>query len=242
MLKIMYKNSRLAELARAIFAVIGLSMLVSLLSAVDVICSPGRFSSEKRTSIGFYLGRAQVSGELGAYGAAVFNSPVRANSLFDTWHTFGIEYTEIIGRSSLSSGVRITRANPTDAVRSLWGIPNTGKVSVTYVDIPITWRIGAYSPGKHWWNISGGFSAPIMIDILNTDGTVFEATADGSTEGNGTDKHVDLALGFGVEMDIERHLLKKTYMYAQIGVLTVLSGSNRPDNGYLNAGVRVYEF
>ncbi len=188
-----------------------------------------------------------VSGDRVGIGANEFTALLGADSLYSNPRHLVFEYAEHSQRTTLALGIEYTRITTSSNLKTELGLTDLSSLSVGYLDLPFTYRINTFEPGKSALNISAGVSLIAMMDIAVSSLAVFksgesssDATGTTTTSGKLANKHIDFGFGFGGEIEIERRIASSLFLTARAGFRHPFSGVTRPDLGFFLAGLRIY--
>jgi len=220
-------------------AVVSVAIATLIFCEAALLASPRDHARPEGSSIEFYLNACAPNGSIDEFVGKRFSPAIGADSLFDNFRAFGLEYARHVGKVSLATGLEIGKFTEKPALQSSFA--TTNPLSVWYIDIPITYRVNAFTPGAARWNIAIGASLPIMIDVVNAVDTLF-GPAKATDESPPSDKHIDLGLGLGGDARVERQLSRDVFLTARLTFRRPLSGGSRPTHGALGIGLVFHRF
>ncbi len=229
----------------AIYTWLVLILALSLATEVNAAQRSGyRFGQDNKwSSLSLQVGASVISGSRKGIGANTFLAPTDASALYSRPRHLAFEYAEHTSRTTLGFGLEYTQIDVSTDLRTALGITTGANLSLSYFDIPITYRLGAFGGGKSALNFSVGLALIPMLDIAVSSEAVFESGSGGVTGETGTlsNKHLDFGFGVGGEVDVEQRISTNAFLTARVGFRQAFTGVTRPNFGFFLAGIRIYQ-
>lgn len=198
--------------------------------------------SEKWIGFAVYGGGGVFVGRVGEQATIGFGGQIDADELYHKPQTLALEFNEIIGKTSLATGLEFTRVQERLPLANSLGLSSDAAITVSYIDIPVTYRVNAFEPGRRQWNVFAGASLVAQLDIFKAAEPVFAAETSTQDAADLSDKHVDFGLAFGGEFGVDHRITGGVYLTARAGFRSPFTGVTRPKHGFLHLGLRCFEW